>query len=292
MSQVRIIRVLAPNPGPFTLEGTNTWIVGENPAFVIDPGPDDAAHLEAVARQAGPVKAILLTHHHPDHAPGSRGLSERIGAPVLAFRPEPGEARLRDGEVLDADTVRLRVIHAPGHTADHVVLFEEVSRALFTGDAVLGRGTSIIDPPEGDVAVYLRSLARMLGLDARVIYPGHGPAVWSPAAKIKEYVAHRHLREQQVVEELALGPRTPQELTEAIYWDVPSAMHPAAERSMLAHLLKLEREGRATRVGPRSEERFAASEPRACTRCGRPAAPGSSLCDRCRLSLLQENPSS
>src|SRR6266496_418185 len=157
-----ITRVLAPNPGPFTLEGTNTWIVGNGPSLVIDPGPDDPEHLADVARQASDVRAILLTHRHPDHAPGAPRLSNLIGAPVLAFRPERGEIRMRDGEVMEIGVARLRVLHTPGHTPDHVVFFEEGSRAMFTGDAVLGRGTSVIDPPEGDMAQYLRSLSRML----------------------------------------------------------------------------------------------------------------------------------
>ncbi len=227
-----ITRVLAPNPGPFTLEGTNTWIVGAGPSLIIDPGPDDPSHVAAVAKQASHVQAILLTHHHPDHAPG---------APRLA---------------------------------------------------VLGRGTSVVDPPEGDMALYVRSLSRMLALAPRVIYPGHGPAVWSPGEKLQDYLAHRRLREEQVAEGLEAGPHTPQELVETIYTDVPPELHPAAARSVLAHLLKLEREGRAVRVGPRSAERFAAAVPRACLRCGRPAPAGSTLCDRCRLSLLQETPGS
>jgi glyoxylase-like metal-dependent hydrolase (beta-lactamase superfamily II) len=287
-----VTRILAPNPGPFTLEGTNTWIVGSGPSLVIDPGPDEPTHQAAVARQASGVQAILLTHHHPDHAPGAPRLSDLTGAPILAFRPEPGEERLREGQILEAGAVRIRAIHTPGHTQDHVVFLEEGSGALFTGDAVLGRGTSVIDPPEGDMALYMKSLSRMLGLASRVIYPGHGPALWSPDEKLREYVAHRRLREEQVIEGLAKASSTPQELVESIYQDVPRELHPAAARSVLAHLLKLEREGLAVRVGPRSDERFAASSPRACARCGRPAHAGSILCDRCQLSLLQETPHS
>jgi glyoxylase-like metal-dependent hydrolase (beta-lactamase superfamily II) len=287
-----ITRVLAPNPGPFTLEGTNTWIVGSGPSVVIDPGPEDPRPQEPVARQASAVRAILLTHHHPDHAPGSPRLSDLTGAPILAFRPEAGEERLREGYLVEAGVVRIRVVHSPGHTQDHVVFLEEGSGALFTGDAVLGRGTSVVDPPEGDMALYVKSLSRMVALAPRVIYPGHGPAVWAPLEKLKEYLAHRRLREEQILKRLAEGTRTPQELVESIYEEAPRELHPAAARSVLAHLLKLEREGRAVRVGPRSEERFAASAPRPCARCGRPARPGSTLCERCQLSLLQEIPGS
>jgi glyoxylase-like metal-dependent hydrolase (beta-lactamase superfamily II) len=252
MTMPTITRVLAPNPGPFTLEGTNTWIVGSGPSVVIDPGPDDPQHLEAVARQASGIRAILLTHRHPDHAPGASRLSDLTGVAVMAFRPEPGETRLREGDFVEAGAVRMRIIHTPGHTGDHVAFLEQGSQAMFTGDTVLGRGTSIVDPPEGDMALYMSSLSRMLALAPRVIYPGHGPAVWSPAEKLKEYIEHRRLREEEVKAGLEVGPKTPEELVEEIYDDVPRELHPAAARSVLAHLLKLEREGRAVRVGPRS----------------------------------------
>jgi glyoxylase-like metal-dependent hydrolase (beta-lactamase superfamily II) len=273
-----------------TLDGTNTWIVGERPALVIDPGPDDAGQLAAVAREAGPILAVLLTHHHPDHAPGAAALAAAAGAPVMAFRPEGNEERLRDGQAIEAGGVRLVTVHTPGHTPDHVVFHEPAAEALFTGDAVLGRGTSVIDPPEGDLAAYLRSLDRMLALAPRVIYPGHGPAVWSARAKLEEYRRHRGHREEQVVKALSDGPATPTELVPMIYADYPVELHPMAARSVLAHLLKLEREGRAARVGSPRNDRFEAATPHACRRCGRPALPRSSLCSRCSLEALQEPP--
>jgi glyoxylase-like metal-dependent hydrolase (beta-lactamase superfamily II) len=251
--------VVAPNPGPFTLEGTNTWIVGSAPAAVIDPGPDDLGHLRAVAERAGDVTAILLTHHHPDHAPGAALLGRMAGVPVLAASPGHGEEPLADGAVVRAGGVRLRAVAAPGHTPDHVVFFEEDRRWLFTGDAVLGRGTSVIDPPEGDLTDYLRSLERMIGLDPEVIYPGHGPTVRPAMPKLRQYLDHRLHRERQVVEALRDGPRTPADLVPGIYADYPVDLHPAATRSVLAHLLKLEREGRVTRV-PGSPEVYALTE--------------------------------
>ncbi|HEX8100248.1 MAG TPA: MBL fold metallo-hydrolase [Actinomycetota bacterium] len=287
-----IIRVLAPNPGPFTLEGTNTWIVGVNHTFVIDPGPDDEGHLDAVRREAGSIEAILLTHRHPDHAPGAPRLASMSGAPVLAFRPEEGEHRLRDGEVLEAGGMTLRVVHAPGHTQDHVVFHDPFSGSLFTGDAVLGRGTSIVDPPDGDMSAYMRTLSAMLSLSPRVIYPGHGPVVWSAVAKLEEYVQHRKEREEQVLGGLRDGNETPEALVQAIYSDYPPDLYPAATRSVLAHLLKLEREGRVERAGSPREARFRVSTPHACSRCGRPARQGSSLCPQCSLEILQERPSS
>jgi glyoxylase-like metal-dependent hydrolase (beta-lactamase superfamily II) len=234
-----IRRVLAPNPGPMTLEGTNTWIVGAEPTVVIDPGPDDPAHLDAVRAEAGRVGVILLTHRHPDH--------------VVFFAPD--------------------------------------ARALFTGDAVLGRGTSVIDPPEGDLAAYLRSLDAMIALHPRTLYPGHGPAVWAAVEKLQEYRDHREQRERQVLEALEDGPRTPEEIVAAVYVDYPPELTSLASRSILAHLLKLEREGRAAHVGAPRDNRFEAATPAACRRCGRPAMPRSSLCRRCSTELLQEAPS-
>ena len=286
----RIHRVLAPNPGPFTLEGTNTWIVGVNHTFVIDPGPDDPEHIEAVRRQAGAIEAILLTHHHPDHAPGAARLAALSGAPVLALRPEEGEEQVRDGEALEAEGVALRVVHAPGHTQDHVVFHDPSSGSLFTGDAVLGRGTSVVDPPDGDMGAYMRALSAMLSLSPRVIYPGHGPVVWSAVPKLEEYVRHRKEREEQVVAALEGGAETPEEIVPAIYAEYPSGLYPAAARSVLAHLLKLEREGRVARAASPREARFRLASPHACARCGRPARQGAQLCPQCSLELLQERP--
>jgi glyoxylase-like metal-dependent hydrolase (beta-lactamase superfamily II) len=287
---MRVVRVLANNPGPFTLEGTNTWIVAERPSVVIDPGPDDDAHLSTVAREAGDVAAILVTHGHPDHAPGAGALSRRVGAPVMAFRPGPGQERLRDQQVVEADGVRLRVVHTPGHSADHVVLWAAAQGALFTGDAVLGRGTSVVDPPEGDLAAYLHSLRRMQALEPRVLYPGHGPTVFDAAAKLDEYVAHRTMRERQVVEALEAGPRTARDIVPGVYQEYSPELFPVAERQVLAHLLKLEREGIAERMGSGEAPAFTLVRGRPCDRCGRPAMAHSRLCRRCSLDALQEEP--
>ncbi len=289
---IRVVRVLAPNPGPFTLEGTNTWIVGENPAVVIDPGPDEAGHLLAVLDAAGPIGVILVTHDHPDHAPGAARLAVAATAPVRAARTPNGDDRLRNGERIEVGRTTIQAVATPGHTQDHVAFFLEGERALFTGDVVLGRGTSVIDPPEGDVAAYLRSLRTMLALDATTIYPGHGPAVFGAKAKLEEYLAHREERERQILEALGDGAHTPEEIVRAVYAkDTPPEMFPVAERSVLAHLLKLEREGRAARVGKASDNRFEVSEVKTCQRCGqRPALPRSRYCGQCSMAVLQEGP--
>ena len=286
---MRIIRVLAPNPGIRELEGTNTWIVGDGPSIAIDPGPDDAGHVREVAREAGHLAAILLTHDHPDHAPGAAALAEATGAPVYAARPPQGGQRLRDGQRIVAGDVTLTAVATPGHSPDHVAFFEDRHGALFTGDAVLGRGTSVIDPPEGDLTAYLRSLQRMRELSPRVIYPGHGPVVFDGPGKLEEYLDHRVAREGQVLAALASEPRTPEEIVAEIYGDHPAELHELAARSVLANLIKLENEGRAERRTTAGVVRWTLLKPRTCVRCGRPVKGRGLLCGPCSLAVLQES---
>ena len=247
---MRIERVLAPNPGVYTLEGTNTWIVGDAPAVVIDPGPADEGHLERVAERAGQVVAILLTHGHEDHAPGAARLAAMTGAPFHAFDPVLGGLPLGDGDAFAAgDGAPIRAVHTPGHSPDSVAFLAE--GALFTGDSVLGRGTSMIDAPEGVLADYLASLRRMRDLGPRTIYPGHGPVVEDAVGKLDEYLAHREERERQVVDALAAGDETIDAMVARIYADHPRDVWPLAGRSVLAHLIKLESEGRVRAEGQR-----------------------------------------
>jgi glyoxylase-like metal-dependent hydrolase (beta-lactamase superfamily II) len=257
-----VIRVLAPNPGIRELDGTNTWVVGDPPAVVIDPGPDLPGHLREVERTAGRVGAIALTHDHPDHAPG---------------------------DTIASGGVTLDVLATPGHSPDHVAFFDRATRALFTGDAVLGRGTSVIDPPEGDLVAYLRSLRRMLALRPRTVYPGHGPVALHGTAKLEQYLEHREMREEQVLSALAEGPRTPAEMVAKIYESYPPEVIDLAERSVLAHLLKLESEGRVDKRTKDGEVRWSAIEPRRCARCGRPVRGRARLCKSCSLAVLQES---
>jgi len=174
---LRIVRVLAPNPSVYTLDGTNTWVVGSDPSIVIDPGPPDAGHVEQVRRDAGEASAVLVTHDHEDHGEAAVTFGELVGAPVYAWRLD-GATRLIDGATFTAGGgVELIAIHGAGHSPDHVAFFEPAERALFTGDTVVGRGTSFIDPPEGDLARYLQTLRRMLELDPRTTArcgPTHG----------------------------------------------------------------------------------------------------------------------
>jgi glyoxylase-like metal-dependent hydrolase (beta-lactamase superfamily II) len=284
-----VVRVLAPNPGVFELEGTNTWIVGPPPSIVIDPGPEHEGHLREVERTAGRIGAIVLTHDHPDHAPGALRLGGLTGAPVRAARPARGMQPVRDGDVVRSGLASLSVVATPGHSPDHVALFEAQGGALFTGDAVLGRGTSVIDPPEGDLVAYLRSLHRMRELSPRTIYPGHGPVVLRAMAKLDEYLEHRAMRERQVLEALAAERRTPEEIVGEIYRDYPPEVHEAAARSVLAHLLKLESEGRAEKRTRDGVVRWALIEPRSCERCGREVRGRARYCGPCSLAVLQED---
>jgi glyoxylase-like metal-dependent hydrolase (beta-lactamase superfamily II) len=286
---IRVVRVLAPNPGVRELEGTNTYVVGDAPSLVIDPGPDLEGHLGEVERTAVRVGQILLTHDHPDHAPGSLRLAEATGAPIRALRPPAGGERLRDGEVVASGGAALKVVATPGHTPDHAAFWSEEGEALFTGDAVLGRGTSVIDPPEGDLVAYLRSLKRMRDLEPRTIYPGHGPVVLDGVGKLDEYLEHRAMRERQVLGALEEGPRSIEELVAEIYAEYPPEVHDLASRSVLAHINKLEAEGRVDKATKGGVARYTKGEARTCARCGRPVRGRARLCGPCSLAVLQES---
>jgi glyoxylase-like metal-dependent hydrolase (beta-lactamase superfamily II) len=247
MATVR--RVVAPNPGPYTGPGTNTWILGDDPALlVIDPGPDDDAHLEGLlkALRGRPVAAILVTHSHPDHLPLAARLAERTQARVTRF-PELG-----DGDVVRAGRLSVTAVLTPGHSADHIAFWLPEDRVLFTGDLILGRGSSMVTYPEGDVAAYLNSLERVAGLRPRMLFPGHWDPVEDGAAKIEEYRRHRLEREAQIVEELGRGSGTAQDLTRRVYGaEVGESQQllGAAEMTLRAHLKKLVDEGRVTQAG-------------------------------------------
>lgn len=249
----------APNAGPMTLEGTHTYVIGSDDAYVVDPGPDIEPYIATLARwiQAQPtrVRAVVLTHGHPDHAPGAARLAQLLSVPVrgspdLDVTALDGArfSALRPDERLAVGTDRLRVLAAPGHTRDHLAFWLEDARILFTGDAVLGHGTSLVAPPEGNMGQYMRTLERMRRLGARVIAPGHGPLVSDPASKLDEYIHHRRRREQQVLAALSAGPRTVNDLVSAIYADTHPSLHDLARGSVLAQLEKLEEEGEVTRV--------------------------------------------
>lgn len=245
--------MVAANPGPLTLDGTRTYVVGGDPCLVIDPGPLLGFHLDAVEIEIGDaeVAAVCLTHWHPDHAEGAAELIVRLGAGLAATAESAARAaldapdlELGEGAEIEFDGGRLRTVLTPGHCPDHVCFYWPERRALFTGDTILGEGTSMIAPPEGDMAAYLDSLERMRRLGAEVAYPGHGPVIREAERAIEEYIAHRQERERQVIEALTGGAGKPAEIRAAVYEELDPALHGAAEGSVLAHLNKLVAEGR------------------------------------------------
>jgi glyoxylase-like metal-dependent hydrolase (beta-lactamase superfamily II) len=246
--------VTAANSSPYTLEGTNTYLVGQGRLVVIDPGPDDPAHISAVRDEVraagGEIGVVLVTHSHADHLGAAAALAGPRGA-VPVRRWGAGPAPLADGEVVEAGGAALRALHTPGHADDHVVFHWAARRLLFSGDLVLGSGTVVLQPREGALDDYLASLDRVGRLDLAMIAPGHGPLIDDPGSRIAEYVAHRRMRERQVLDVLAGGARTPGEIVGVIYRTLEPALHPAAENTVRAHLLKLVREGRVRREGNR-----------------------------------------
>lgn len=268
-----VTRVLAPNPSPMTLDGTNTYVIGaagSGEALVIDPGPRDATHLSRVeavlTERDAEVRSIVVTHHHIDHAQAAAAWGRRFGVAVLAAdvavaRPSSQHAgrtpdTLRDGQRLSLGHLDIEVVATPGHTRDHLAV-RLGSGALLTGDHVLGRGTSVVAHPDGDLGAYLASLRRVLELGPDVLYPGHGPALREdPTAVVRFYTEHRHYREQQLLAGIdELGAATPRELVERIYAAVDRRLWSAAEASTRATLafladrdtIRMRSDGRAER---------------------------------------------
>lgn len=262
--------ICAPNPSPMTGEGTNTYLLGASRIVVIDPGPRDDAHLAALHAAIGtrPVEAILVTHAHLDHSPLARGLAAETGAPVLAFgdasagRSERMTALvaqgftgggegvdadfrpdrwLGDGEQLFLEGAPIRALWTPGHFSNHLCFIWR--SAAFSGDHVMGWSSTFVSPPDGDIRAYMRSLDRLEAARARVLYPGHGAPVHDPAARISELRAHRLAREAAILAALDNGPQRIDELVTTIYTDTPLALHRAAARNVLAHLIDLEARG-------------------------------------------------
>jgi glyoxylase-like metal-dependent hydrolase (beta-lactamase superfamily II) len=245
-------RIVCENPSFMTGPGTNTYLVGIDEIAVIDPGPDDPRHLDAIAGCGGDrIRWILLTHTHQDHSPGALGLRERTGAQLLAYGPGPEDlpldGTLRDGNVIEATEYHLQVIHTPGHASDHLCYLLPEERTLFTGDHIMQGSTVVIAPPDGDMTAYLASLARLKEIRPRLraIAPGHGYLIDNPNEVIDDYIEHRLEREQQVLRELqSSGSATISDLVERIYIGVPEELHPVAAYSVWAHLRKLAAEGR------------------------------------------------
>jgi glyoxylase-like metal-dependent hydrolase (beta-lactamase superfamily II) len=257
----RVAVVRGQNPGWFTGPGTNTYLVGSGTRpLLLDTGQGVPAYLPLLerglreARGATELQEIVLTHGHPDHRGGVEQVCARFGALRVSKKrwPERDGAdvlvAIDEGSEIVTDGATLRAVWTPGHAWDHLCFYLVEERALFTGDVVLGAGTTVI-PADGDLGDYLHSLRRILALDVATIYPAHGPVIRDPRAKVEQYLAHRALREAQIVDGLRAGLRTISALVERIYTDVPPALHFAAGQSVDAHLRKLERDGVARRDG-------------------------------------------
>jgi glyoxylase-like metal-dependent hydrolase (beta-lactamase superfamily II) len=251
--------VLAPNANMMTLDGTNTWVLrepGARRSVVVDPGPPDESHLDAIAAAAGEVGVVLLTHHHLDHSEAAKAFAARMGCGVRALDPayRLGEEGLGDGDVVEVDGLEVHVVATPGHTADSLSFLLPAERAVLTGDTVLGRGTTVVAHPDGELGAYLGSLRRLHALaeahEVAGVWPGHGPVIDDALGALDFYLAHRRERLDQVrdaLEALAAAPHPeglaedelPRRVVEVVYADVDPVLWPAAELSVRAQLAYL-----------------------------------------------------
>ncbi|MEM1234916.1 MAG: MBL fold metallo-hydrolase [Pseudomonadota bacterium] len=269
-------RLRAPNPGPLTGTGTNTYLVGDGPYVVIDPGPDLDAHLDAILSVTGAaISAILVTHSHLDHSALVPRLADEAAAPVYGFGPSGAgqsaimaslgdtvgggegadptfrpDITVADGQEIAIGKEVFVAHHTPGHFGNHLCF--AWGDALFSGDHVMAWATTLVSPPHGDLTDFMSSCARLAALPARIFYPGHGAPVAEPQARIADLLAHRRSREAQILTALKAGDGTPQEITAQVYTDVAPALWPAAERNVLAHLIDLTGRGLVCVQGPLS----------------------------------------
>lgn len=257
-----VTRILAPNPSAYTHTGTQTHIVGTRDVAVIDPGPDDPAHLAAImtAIDGRPVRAIVITHHHRDHSPASRPLAAITDAPITGAAPfaaagDTGRVDasfdhayapdrvLAEGDTVGGDGWTLTALATPGHTSNHLCFALAETQALFSGDHVMGWATSVVSPPDGDMGAYMASLERLLERDDRVYYPGHGEAVENPRRLVRGMLGHRRQREGQILRLLREDAQGTGSMVGRMYAGLDPRLVPAAERSVLAHLYDLGRRG-------------------------------------------------
>jgi glyoxylase-like metal-dependent hydrolase (beta-lactamase superfamily II) len=266
-------RVIARNPSAFTFHGTGTYIVGRGKVAVIDPGPDLAEHAGALLKSLAneTVTHILITHTHADHSPGAKALKAATGAPTYGFGPHPvgpdgprveegGDYAFRpdvtigEGAVIAGQGWTFDALHTPGHISNHLCFALREARALFSGDHVMGWSTSVISPPEGDMADYFASLRKLLPRDDLLYFPTHGPPVPEPREFVRAFIAHRQEREAQIMRVLARGPAAIPAMVAEIYRDVPKHLHRAAARSVLAHLVHMQVDGRVARSDGPAED--------------------------------------
>jgi glyoxylase-like metal-dependent hydrolase (beta-lactamase superfamily II) len=261
-------RLLAPNPSPFTYTGTETYIVGQGEVAVIDPGPDLTDHIEAIvaATEGERISAILCTHTHRDHSPASRALQAATGAPIIGCAPltldDDGpradaafdadyrpDRVLADGELVSGPGWTLEAVATPGHTSNHLCFALRESKALFSGDHIMGWSTTVVSPPDGNMADYMASLDRLLRRDDRVYYPAHGDPVQEPQRFVRAVAAHRRQRERQILDLLEQESQPVPAMVDRMYRGIDPRLHGAAGRSVLAHLIDLEARDRVWRDG-------------------------------------------
>ncbi len=259
-------RVLAPNPSPYTYTGTQTYIVGKGcDVAVIDPGPNEAAHVDAIIAAVGEAKitAIMCTHTHRDHSPAAAPLAKRTGAPIIGCAPlvlktdgprsdeafdttYAPERVLVDGEALSGEGWTLRAVHTPGHTSNHLCFSLEESGALFTGDHVMGWSTSVVVPPDGDMGQYMASLDRLQQREDTVYYAAHGAPITKPKQLVRGMIGHRRQRENQILRLIGEEPRSIPALVVQMYKGLDERLIPAAQMSVEAHLLDCQKRGLAS----------------------------------------------
>ena len=250
---MRIQRVLAPNPGPFTGPGTNTWVVGDDrEVVVIDPGPVESSHADAIEDTVGTrtVRAVVVTHTHPDHAPLANPLARTLSCPALGHGVGPDfmpDGLLIDGSTVDVAERSLRVLYTPGHADDHLCF--QLDRVLFTGDHIMGGSSVMVD----DLGRYMTSLERLRAEEWDRMYPGHGPEIDEPGPVIDWYIAHRLQREREIFDVVADGTRSVDEIVAVVYADVDVELHPLAARNVATHLRKLAADGRVRFDGTSAE---------------------------------------
>jgi glyoxylase-like metal-dependent hydrolase (beta-lactamase superfamily II) len=268
-----IRRMVAPNPSPFSFKGTNSYVIGHGSVALLDPGPSIDAHVEALLGALGgeQISHLVITHTHLDHSPAARLIKERRAVDTYAYGPHAGgrfeagakveeggdgdfrpDHELRHGDVIEGDGWRLRAVHTPGHTSNHLCYALDGEGALFTGDHVMGWSTSVVSPPDGDMEDYLASLDLLLARADRIYWPGHGPAIEDTGPYVRAFIAHRAEREEQILAALAAGPSTIADMVPGIYGDLHPGLVAAAGRSTFAAMIKLLGEGRVAMDGEAS----------------------------------------